>query len=145
MKTATLLLILTLTVFAQVPDCGSGCDGPTGEKYSSTQGNCVSAANASCGEGCSCWYGFLMSPVLIGGKTVGDPRWFNISFKTGSAVFGEPGPLARHRVQKGDSIYRLNGRIPTHELFVKYTAKKPARYAEARWDKLGRLHLRLWR
>lgn len=128
-----------------VPDCSSGCDGPTGEAWSSSQQACLGGVNTSCGGGCTCYYGFLLSLVGVAGESRGVPRWFHISFATGSAVFGEPGPLSRHRVDRGDSVYRLNGRTPTREQFVKYTARRPARYAEARWDSRGRLHLRLWR
>ena len=142
MKTIGCLLFLVLIASAQVsPDCSTGCNGPTDEKWSETQQACVSGSNQSCNSGCTCNYGFLLS-VTSGTAT---PKWFNISIREGKAYLGEPGPLLRHRCQRNDEVYRLNGRIPTRALFTKYTRKAPARYAEARWDTQGRLHLRLWR
>jgi|GEM_PF-5382852 len=142
MKTFVVLIFLALTVSAQVGmDCSSGCTGPTDEKWSDTQGNCVTGNNQSCGDHCTCNYGFLLS----GANGVLTPKWFNISIRDGKAYLGEPGPLLRHRCQKGDEVYRINGRKPTHAMFTKYTRKRPAKYAEATWDTQGRLHLRLWR
>jgi hypothetical protein len=123
------------------PDCSSGCNGPTDEEYSSSQQACTFHANTSCGSGCTCQYGFLLA-VTNGAAT---PRWFNIAIRDGKAILGDPGPLLRHRCQKGDEIYRINGRIPTRAAFTRFTRRQPAKYAEARWDSQGRLQLRLWR
>ena len=122
-------------------DCSSGCNGPTDEEYSPSQHACTYHPNTSCGSECTCQYGFLLSVI----NGVATARWFNFVIRDGKAYLGDPGPLARHRCTRADEIYRINGRIPTHASFTRFTKRQPARYAEARWDSEGRLWLRLWR
>ena len=123
------------------PDCSSGCNGPNDTAWSVSQQACLDGNNTSCGIGCTCYYGFLLS--VVSGKAT--PRWFNFSMVRGEIVMGESGPLLRHRVQKGDIVYRVNNRTPSRSSFTRYTRTRPAKYCEARWDVQGRLHLRLWR
>lgn len=131
------------SVLQVVPDCGSGCNGPTDERFSITLDTCIPHANTSCGPGCTCWYGFLLGG---GGDEKGAPRWFHIYFdRNGKATVKTPGPLTEQHVKADDPIYRINGRVPARSAFSRFTRSNPAKYAEARWDTNGRLHLRIWR
>lgn len=108
---------------------------------------CVSSSNQA--EGCQdtqpsgcmeCNRGFMEE-----GGNRSSAGYFTVGFNSGAARVGLPGPLARYRVQTGDTIYRINARRVTPASIQRWTRERPVRYAEARWDSQGRLHLRLWR
>jgi hypothetical protein len=142
---ALMVLLASVGGSAQVvPDCGSGCTGPTGEQWSNSQQACVAGPNMSCQDGCSCVYGFFMMPPPPGSKS-GRLVPFGGGITTEGFRLDLIGPFGTHRVRVQDRIYRLNGRAPTRAMLKRYTRERPARRAQVTYDEQGRLHLRLWR